>query len=254
MANNLLRRGPWPTFGYQEYVDILRAAWRLNRALAPDAPRFRVIALDSQWSQHALWFGEQDPVQTFRRLMDREKHMKKVLKDESLAKGEKALVHIGYGHTLTGHGARLGKVLTDEFGTRVRQVVLHHRWPRQDGSAPLSELLERLFIAAGGGKSMGLDVLDSPLGDVKDDQAGVFRFVPHGTLSDIAQSYVFLKPLDQLRDVRWIPGFIVEENYEHARAIAITNAGTVVDHEQNGAQPPNAHQSCARVRSSRAGH
>ncbi len=221
LANQLLRRGPWPTWGYEEYRDILQSAWRLNRSLPPGAPRFRVIALDSEWSQHKLWFGKLDRVQVFHTIADREKHMTNVLKSETLKKNEKALVHIGYAHTLTQHGSRLGKVLTDEYGSRIKQVTLHTSWRRQDGSAPLGDLLGRLATEAGGGKPIGFDVINSPLGQLTDASSGVFRFAARGgILADVSQSYVFLKPLKDLKGVKWIPGFIIEENFEQACAIA----------------------------------
>ena len=220
LANQLLRRGPWPTWGYQEYVDILRAAWSLNHNRPAGALPFRIIALDSDWSQYELWFGNLDRMQSFQKIFNREKHMTKVLKAESFAKKEKALVHIGYAHTVTGQGAFMGKVLTDEFGARVKQVTLHRGWRRQDGTAPVSDLIERLAVRAGGGKPIGFHLVNSPLGHLADSSALVFRFSPKATLADVSQSYVYLNSRNKLHGVKWIPGFIVEENFEQARAIA----------------------------------
>ena len=45
--------------------------------------------------------------------------------------------------------------------------------------------------------------------------------MPEATLADFAQSYVFLKPVDELRGMTWIPGFISDDNFDHARVIAL---------------------------------
>ena len=115
LAYRIMRNGAWPTWGYQEYVDILRAAWRLNSSLPAGSPPFRVIGIDSDWSQYELWFGKQDRMAQFKTVIAREKHMIRITKSQSLAKNEKALVHIGYAHTLTNSGERLGTVLSKEI-------------------------------------------------------------------------------------------------------------------------------------------
>ena len=219
LANRLLREGPWSVWGYREYVDILRGAWRLNGSLPSDAPRFRVIAIDSDWSQYELWFGDMDRVQQFKTIAAREKHMTAVTESESLEKGEKALLHIGYAHTLTNSGERLGTVLHGKYGDRVEQVTLHRAWGRADGKAPLGDLLDRLFKEAGG-KAVGLEVAGSPLGPLRDSSAGAFRFNKTASFGDLTGNYVFLGEHRSLHRVSWIDGFITEDRFKQARAIA----------------------------------
>ena len=111
-------------------------------------------------------------------------------------------------------------MLTDEFGARVKQVTLHRGWHRRDGSAPLSDLLGRLAAKSRDGDPIGFELSNSPLGQLTDPTAGAFQLAKDATLAEVSQSYVFLRPLKRLQRVKWIPGFIVEENYKHARAIA----------------------------------
>ena len=222
LANQLLRRGPWPTWGYQEYVDILQSAWQLNRNLPPDAPPFRVIALDSEWSQYELWFGGLSQAQLFQTIVDREQHMTRVLMAETFEKNEKALVHIGYA--------------THADPTRIaaRQSVGRQIWITRQASRSSSglessgrhgALSATCLIGWPRGRAqaarLALTSCPSPWGRLTDSSAGAFRFAaPGGTLADVAQGYVFLKPLKGLESVTWIPGFIVEENFKQARAIA----------------------------------
>ena len=219
LAHRLLRDGPWVTWGYKEYVDILRAAWRLNSALPRDAPRFRVIAMDSEWSQFDLWFGGKSQLERFKTIAAREKHMTHVVRSESLEKNEKAIVHIGYAHTLTNSGERLGTVLTKEFGERITQVALHTDWVRPNGDTPLGDLLDQLFADAGG-EPIGVKLAGSPLGRLRDSSAGAFRFNKTSAIGDLTRNYVFLRKRDQLHRVTWIDGFTTQERFEQARAIA----------------------------------
>jgi hypothetical protein len=47
---DLFRRGPWPTWGYQECLDVVRAVWALNRTLPVGAEPFRMAGIDASRS------------------------------------------------------------------------------------------------------------------------------------------------------------------------------------------------------------
>lgn len=220
LLERLFRQGPWATWGFQEYAEIHRAAWRLNRSLPADAPKFRVIGIDSDWSQYEYWFGELDRMQIFQQSLKREQHMTNLIKTECLEKNQKALVHVGRDHTYK-QGVRLGKVLSDQYGSRIKPVTLHTTWPSREGPAPITEILERLALRAGGGQAIGFDVIQSPLARLTDRSFIHWQHVPQATLTDFAQGYVFLKPVDELHGMTWIRGFITEENFQQARAIAL---------------------------------
>jgi hypothetical protein len=219
VVKRVFRQSPWATWGFQEYAEIHRAAWRFNRSLPADAPKFRLIGIDSDWSQYEYWFGQLDRGQIFQKGLERERHMTDVIKTNCLEKNEKALVHVGRDHTYK-HGIRLGKVLADQYGTRVRSVAFHSAWPSRDGPAPITEILEGLAIRAGGGQPIGFDI-ESPLARLKDRSYIHWEYMPDAKLADFVQGYVFLKPVDELHGMTWISGFITEENFEQARAIAL---------------------------------
>lgn len=221
LVKRLFRQGPWATWGFQDYAEIHRAAWQLNHGLPADAPKFRVIGIDSEWSQYEYWFGERDHEEIFLERVARERHMTDIIKTECLERDEKALVHIGRDHTYTKHGIRLAKVLTDEYGSRIKQVALHTAWPCRDGRAPITGVLEGLAVRAGGGQPIGFEIIESPLARLNDRTFIHWERLPEATLADFAQSYVFLEPVDELHGMTWIHGFISEENFEQARAIAL---------------------------------
>ncbi len=216
----IMRDYAWPTWGYQQYLDILEAAWRLNSTLPPDAEPFRVVPIDSGWSQHDLFYKNMSPVERFNVMMDRERHMTDVLKREVLSPGRKAITHVGFLHTLTAQGKRLGTVLRNEYGDRVAQVCLHHKFSDPRGASSVSRLIDRVFEEYDAGP-VGFDVAGTPFAKLRDPRNQAFTFGGNRTFAELAEGYIVLAPLDELRPVTWIDGFITEENFEEALEVAV---------------------------------
>lgn len=221
LGRQLFREGAWPTWGFQEYLDILKSAWRLNMDLPAGSPKFLVVGIDSNWSQYENWFGGLDQRQLFEQRLEREKHMERIIRQVSLDQQRKGLVHIGSSHTNTKQGVRLGKALTDRYGHRIKQVALHWKWPGRNESAPITDLLERLALQAGDSKPIGFEIAGTPLDRLRDTSVVYWQAIPNASLGDFAQSYVVLKPIAELHDVTWIPGFITSDMYEKAKSVAV---------------------------------
>ncbi len=219
LALEILRGNAWPTWGYQEYADIFHAVWKLNRSLESKTDKFRVLCLDSDWSQHEFWFGNMKRPEVYQTTMKREKQMTRLLKEEALESEVKTLVHIGFTHTITCHGIYVGTALTKDFGKRVFQICLHQEPPSRKGQSALVRFLETT-IAENGKVPIGFDILDSVFGKLKDKKVAYWRMKPKLGFSAFAQGYVFLRPLDELHTVTWMDGFINEANFERARDVA----------------------------------
>lgn len=204
----LFRDLPWPSWGYREYLDILQAVWTANHARASDAQPLRVIGLDSDWRQVELW--RMSDKAGFPVRLRREQHMVEVAEREVLEQERKALFHIGWAHSLTWQGVRLGTVLRQRHGERLFQVALHHA----HSAAPL---LEELFAARGG--AVGFDVVGSPLAKLRIDPPA--PGAPKLTVDRIGEGLVFLVPVSDLHKVRWIDGFIDDRHFEDARFVAV---------------------------------
>lgn len=204
----LLRDLPWPAWGYREYLDILQAAWTTNHGRADEAPPLRVVALDSDWRQVELWrMAEREQ---FAVRLRREQHMVEVAEREVFAQKRKALFHVGWAHSLTWQGVRLGTVLRRRHGPGLFQVALHH-----EHSA--AQLLEELFAAHG--VPVGFDVVGSPFAALAIDPPA--PGAPRLTVGRIGEGLVFLAPVAALRKVSWIPGFVDERRFEEARFVAV---------------------------------
>jgi len=238
LALKLLRDCGWPEWGFQEYIDILKAIWQVNHSLDPEAEKFRVICMESDWNGQVLRSGK--PLWklpgTIYKISIRDKFMAKVLDREVLKKGQKALVHIGAMHDFTRYRQpivrngkliaevppRFGYILHENYGNQIFQVCLH-RWGswseelREEKSdsdlQPLVSFLEDVF-ENNGNTPIGFDVNGSPFASLRDDQDFLFAYQKYNIFSNIAEGYVFLKPLDKLNRVTWAKGFVNEENFE----------------------------------------
>ena len=98
------------TWGYQEYIDLYKAAWQLNHGLPAGARRFRVVGLNVRQYWEFLKSNKDlgDPqvvAQIFARGVP-DAHMAEVIDQEFLQKGEKALVYCGTQHIFTRYRSR----------------------------------------------------------------------------------------------------------------------------------------------------
>jgi hypothetical protein len=214
---DLFRRGPWPTWGYREYLDIVRAVWAFNRKLPAKAESFRIVGIDADWKQVDLL--KQSPAERFKIVTGREEHMAGVIEREVFGKKAKALMHIGFAHTVR-QGNRLAAKLAREHGERMFQVCLHHEMPGRGGAARFTGFVEEA-VARAEKKAVGFDVAGTPLAGLRDDEGQYFRMLgPNSKFQDFAQGYVFLKPARELTSVSWVKGFIVPDTFAEAKELA----------------------------------
>ena len=224
-------------WGYQEYMDILRAVWQVNHTLPPKAKKFIVIGLDSDWDINVLRTGRSlwRLPGVIQRMIARDKFMAKVLDWKVLKKDQKALVHIGGHHDFTRYRQpivkngelvreippRFGCILYEKYKDKIFQIMLHrrHSSPKiiitgeAKSQPPLIGFLEDV-LAKNGNVPVGFDVEGTPFAPLRDSKNYLFAYQNYVVFSDIAQGYIFLKPLKKLNLVSWANGFVNEDNYE----------------------------------------
>jgi len=224
-------------WGYQEYMDILRAVWQVNHTLPPKAEKFIVIGLDSDWDINVLRTGRSlwRLPGVIQRMIARDKFMAKVLDWKVLKKGQKALVHIGGHHDFTRYrqpivkneellcegSPRFGCILYEKYKDKIFQIMLHrrHSSPKiiitdeAKSQPPLIGFLEDV-LAKNGNVPVGFDVEGTPFAPLRDSKNYLFAYQNYVVFSDIAQGYIFLKPLKKLNLVSWAIGFVNKENFE----------------------------------------
>ncbi len=240
----LFRDFGFPIWGFQEYMDILKAIWQLNQTLPPGKEKFKVICLENDLDgtvlesrRHLFW---KLPGNFYRMVMN-DKFMAKVIEREVLRKGEKILVQVGCSHTYTHYrqpaakneklvaevAPRFGYILHGKYGSRIFQIVLHQWGMSYDFvrgkvkiQQPLGGFLEDVF-SENGNTPVGFDVINSPFASLRDGSQYEFAYQKYVVFSDVARGYVFLKPLKELSKITWAKGFINESNFEKAKSMAV---------------------------------
>jgi hypothetical protein len=218
-AISIMRDYAWPTWGYQEYMDILEAVWRVNTGRPQSNPPLLIVPLDSDWSQHDLFFERTSAKERFEIMLQRERHMSAQLTEQVFASGNKALVHIGYLHSLTNQGERVGTMLRRAQGERVFQVCLHHGFAARGKASAVAQMIERVAGELGR-EQLGFDVVGTPFAHLRDPRNMAFTYGGKRTFRELAEGYVMLRPLEQLHPVHWIDGFIDDANFKEALEVA----------------------------------
>ncbi|UCG53375.1 MAG: ChaN family lipoprotein [Candidatus Latescibacterota bacterium] len=227
-------------FGFQEYVDIYKAAWTLNQGLKPDERPFRIAGLNNSpdWSH-------------VRKKEDREDGniMKKVWKGQTeedwakvildlVGKGEKVLVYSGLHHAFSEYKqpvvnpetgevwrfeeGRMGNHVFRALGKRVITIALHAPWfsdkvmPHEvyaaDGhiDALMHELGSDYY-------PIGFDTHGTPFANLPGESSLYAQGYDSFVLKNLCDGYIYFKPIPEYEGVTPIYGFVNENNVERAR-------------------------------------
>ncbi len=224
----------WP---YREYMDIYRAAWNLNRSLPPGARKFRVLNLSYQydWSAYA---GNRTP-EVFARVHFRgnpEVYRAEVVRREILAKGEKILILAGNSHAFTRYAQPvddylsvgfyrletryMGGLLYQQVPTKVFTIQLHRAFDSQTGGGaellhPADGAVEQVMSRLPG-RRVGFDLVDTPLGELRDHSYYAIGH-PDLRLGDLADGYIYERPLSEFESCTVDPGFVTAANWQETR-------------------------------------
>jgi hypothetical protein len=222
-----------PTWGYQEYVDILRAAWEVNRARPAGKPSFRVVGLNvrQDWELLKTEKDAQDPA-TVRRIMARgipDAHMAEVILREFCDRGRKALVYCGTQHALTrfrsreyersatdmglAETRRAGNIVFDRIGDRAFTVLLHAPWPDRRSRTGMAwaagGLIDALIAALPADKRQaGWDTAGTALGQLPITSGSYKTGYSRLTLAELCGGYIVQGPLADYRAATPIPDFV----------------------------------------------
>lgn len=232
-AVDFMRDGPWPTWGWREYVDLIKEVWRINSTRPEGEAPLRIVGIDDDWTQ--LGRMNADRRESFDQSLQREETMFQATKDAVTAHGPKVLVHVGAAHAVR-HGIRLAERLHAEYGQRVTSVILHHNLNTRSGSSPIQTLLDEAVAAAGEVKPpVALPIAGSPMARVRDDElAPMMMLGPAAAFEDYAPAIVYFGPPDTMERGRWIKGFVTDYRFEEARELALRMK---IIQEQEGSTP-----------------
>lgn len=231
------------SWGYREYVDVLEAAWRVNRERPADTPPMRILGVNNS-ADFSLYKSEADwndpEVQKLVHAGQTEADWAAPVLAE-VARGRKVLAYCGIHHAFTdfrqprvsdgafaGLGVmRFGNHLREALGEKAITVFLHAPWNSVGGYSadrvhPAGGRLDAFMLARDGGPfAVGFDVADSPLADLPIENA-VYK---HGhepfTLTKFCDGWVYTKPVSEYEPVTYIEDWINDDNIARARATAM---------------------------------
>lgn len=205
----------WPV---KEYMEVYRAAWKLNRSLPAAAPKFRILNISYRYNWRGF-YGVREP-ENMKKVFYKgnpEVFRMGILEKEVLSQSEKVLVLTGTPHAFTHYRfprydytaidfvsyecRDLGNLLYRKYGDRVLSVILHQPFPNYPDrnpalASPAKGDIEAVFRKIGN-EPMGFDLQDTPLGKLPDASYYSMGY-PEFTLSQLADGYIFLKPIHEL--------------------------------------------------------
>lgn len=228
-------------FGFQEHVDIFRAAWEINRRKSSRDTPFRILALSNRLNYEAITDEDdiKDPavMQAVFAAGVPDATMARILGTEVLDRGAKAVAYLQLDHAFTALNRpgyeddlravgfadvrRAGNALRASYGDRVVTAALHG--PIQNSRSrigfgyPTGGVLDRAVAQMGEGATVGFTAAGSPFeqvpitGDIA-SEAGTETLA----LGGYADAYLVVAPLGGLHAVTAIPDFITESNLDEA--------------------------------------
>ena len=199
----------WP---FKEYIDILKVVWNFNKGLPKGAPPIRVLGCFN--------------------LEHNEKAWAKIVLDQVIAKGEKALVYCGIRHAFTRFerlfrrydgkidriDERFGQYLFRALGNRVFTICLHSSRSTGDSPAYSADGVIDAFLhkIPPGKRSFGVDLVGTPFGALV-ETTGPRAFGRKSVrLDEIWDGYICHGILPDYKSVTLVRGWLNKKNFDDA--------------------------------------
>jgi hypothetical protein len=227
-------------FGFQEYVDIYKAAWTFNQGLGPEERPFRIVGLNNSpdWS-HITKKEDREDGSIMKKVWkgQTEEDWAKVVLD-LVAKGEKVLVYSGLHHAFSEYKqpivnpetgevwrleeGRMGNHVFGAIGKRVLTIALHAPWHSQLGKAhevyAADGHIDALMHELGSDYyPIGFDIHGTPFAKLPGESSLYAQGYDSFGLETLCDGYICVKPIPEYEGVTPILRFINESNVERAR-------------------------------------
>ena len=213
------------TWGYSEYLNLLKKNWEFNQTLKDNQPKFRIVLLGSQYNpckEGLEMFGGIDP----------DKFMANVFEKEVVSKGEKALIYCGMHHAFTSYyqpiydfeekkllnynKGRLGNILHEKYPQKTFTIFLHSPWTSIKGweeqdVKPVDGVIDSAMEMLKN-EPMGFDVKNTFMGTLKSTNSYYSLGYENFKLEDYCDGYIFLLPYRNVKFVSVEPKFYDDYN------------------------------------------
>jgi hypothetical protein len=218
-------RGQFPSWSYEEYLNIYRAAWESNRRFAGAKGPFLMVGLHPGIRWDMVNYGtEAEAAAELDKQRRYDELMARWLEEDVLSRGRKALVYSGVAHAT----AKYEEYYVDQPGRQlVRMGNLVYREPYAGGMFfialhapfydsgtradiyPFDGALDRLMKTYG--RDIGFDVVGTPFAELTHAARAEFSITAHpfGALFD---GYaIFKAPIKSYVGISCVPDWIVTE-------------------------------------------
>ncbi|MBT4401601.1 MAG: hypothetical protein HOD37_19140 [Bacteroidetes bacterium] len=214
----------YPVWSFIEYYDVFRKAWEFNQLLPDGARKFRIVNLNYAPDHKYAGMTKKKRRKYFHKGTTDE-HMAKIIMEEFVGKGEKALIYSGIHHSFTKYYQprtskginygftmdRMGNFLYDSLPGKVFHIILHYPWRDKyfkEYHLPLQGQIERL-MERNGNQAIGFDTKDTPMGLFSDDSLCYYASgYENFTLHTMTDGYIFQVPICEYEnthlDVPWV--------------------------------------------------
>lgn len=241
-ARKMIYASEWD-WAYQEYVDLYKSAWSLNKSLKPDQEPFRIIGLQADINHHVIKSSQDWELPEKRKEYWNETDSTSwiaIIEKEALSVNQKALVHCGHHHAFSKFlhpivingeflgfdKGREGTQLLHRHQGKVSTIMLHSFWRDKSNIFPVSVVPFNGFLDSisclipGKNKAYGFQTNISELGNLIDSTSlySVGRDTVY--LKNICDAYIVLSPACELSLVNLIPDFINESNFDDSKVQA----------------------------------
>jgi hypothetical protein len=229
----------WP---YQEYLDIYRTAWELNRTLPDSARKFSILGLntyaDFSFIKRPADLRNRYKMERVLAQGDGDKVMAETIMENVVQKNEKALIYSGIHHAFTKYyqpvyderkkkllsknESRMGNRVYDEIGDKAMTVFLHAPWVHEKsytapGIYPADGIIDAVMNTLENKyKPIGFDIRDNIFERIVIESSMYRRGYDDFTLSDFCDGYIYHMPLSQYEGVTGIENYINSDNFKQA--------------------------------------
>ncbi len=246
LAMQIARSQCWRMWGFKEYWDVLRTVWELNQSLPHGAEKMKLIGIDADWEMPdlALLGTSQDSkgktafwekFRAFSAVKDlvvsasRDKIMAENIAKEILDTHKKAVVWIGFNHTLLRCtrclrvnnkiqvlSPRFGVLLSQKYPNTFYQLELYQKLDINEKNTVCNPSIDGFMdsvMQKRNNKPAGFNIAGSPFERLRDDCSMFFQLSPSMCYGDIADGVIFLKPFKDRKECSWMPGYISDEMF-----------------------------------------
>lgn len=228
-------------WGYQEYADVFRAAWKVNHDRPSGAEPFRIVGLNVKQNYQALTSqADANKPEVVRQVFANgipDVYMAHVVDKEFISSGKKALLYMSMEHVPTRFRnpeyekkmsdagitdtLRTGNIIYNEIGDKAWSIMLHSPWQDTSSSTgityPAGGAIDSLIDNLPADKRVaGFTVRENAFGKLPITASSYASGSKNLTLGDLTDGYIVLGKLADYHPVTPIPDFINDANLAEA--------------------------------------